>query len=80
MIGAFVARLQPGGMARALLATALAQALVAVVAVVGELGSPGSGPAELLILNGSFVALWVGSALLFRRSSARRSEGNRRLE
>jgi hypothetical protein len=30
------------------------------------LGSPWSGPGELLILNGFFVALFVGSALLFR--------------
>jgi hypothetical protein len=66
IIGAIIARFRPHGMARALLATALAQALVAVIALIIGLGSPWSGPAELLALNGFFVALFVGSALLFR--------------
>ena len=70
IIGAFLARLKPQGMARALFATALAQALVAVIALVGGLGSPGSGRLEILLLNGFFIVLFVGSALLFRRASA----------
>jgi hypothetical protein len=53
-------------MARALFATALAQALVAVIVLVFGLGSPWSPPLEILALNGFFVALFVGSALLFR--------------
>ena len=79
-IGAIIARFQPHGMARALFATALAQALVAVIALIAELGSPWIGPGEILILNGFFIALWVGSALLFRRTSATGSKWNRRLE
>jgi hypothetical protein len=55
-------------MAGALFATALAQALVAVIVLLFGLGSPWSGPAEILILNGFFVALFVGSALLFRHA------------
>jgi hypothetical protein len=69
IIGALIARFQSYGMARALFATALAQALVAVIAVIAGLGSPWSGPIEILLLNGFFVALFVGSALLFRRAS-----------
>ena len=65
IIGAIVARLQPHGMARTLLAMALAQTLVAVIALVAGLGAPLSGPVEILILNGFFVALFVGSAWLF---------------
>ena len=68
IIGAIVARLRPPGMARALFATALAQALVAGIALIFGLGLPWSGPAEILILNGFFVALFVGSALLFRNA------------
>ena len=64
--GAIIARFQPPGMARALFATALAQALVAVIALIFGLGSPWSPPVEILALNGFFVALFVGSALLFR--------------
>jgi hypothetical protein len=52
-------------MARALFATALAQALVAVIALIIGLGLPWSPPVEVLALNGFFVALFVGSALLF---------------
>ncbi len=52
-----------------LFATALAQALVAVIALIAGLGSPWSGPLEILVLNGFFVALFVGSAWLFRRAA-----------
>ena len=68
IIGAIIARLRPHGMARALFATALAQALVAVIALIFGLGLPWSPPVEILILNGFFVALFVGSALLFRHA------------
>lgn len=74
IIGALVARFQPRGMARALFATALAQALVAVIALVAGLGYPWSGPLEILVLNGFFVALFVGSAWLFRRAARQRPE------
>ena len=69
IIGAIIARLQPHGMARALFATAFAQALVAVIALIGGLGLPWSGPAEILGLNGFFIVLFAGSALLFRRAA-----------
>lgn len=71
-IGAIIARFQPQGMARALFATALAQALVAVIAMIAW-----EQYFEILILNGFFIALWVGSALLFRRASAMGSKRNR---
>jgi hypothetical protein len=68
IIGAIVARFRQQGMARALFATALAQALVAVIALIIGLSSPWSPPGlfETLILNGFFVAMFAGSALLFR--------------
>ncbi len=69
IIGAFIARFRPRGMARALFATALAQGLIAVIAILAGLGQPYSGPLELLGLNGFFVALFVGSAWLFRRAA-----------
>ncbi len=74
VVGAFLARFQPLGMARALFATALAQALVGAIALVARLGYPYSGPLELVGLNGFFVALFVGSALLFRRAAYGRAE------
>jgi len=66
IIGAIVARFRPHGMARALFATALVQALVAGIVLIFGLGLPWSPPLEILALNGFFVALFVGSALLFR--------------
>src|SRR4028119_1985403 len=68
IVGAIVARLRPHEMARALFATALAQAAVAVSAVIFGLGLPWSPPLEILALNGFFVGLFVGSALLFRNA------------
>jgi hypothetical protein len=69
IIGAIVARFRPHGMARALFATALAQASVAVIALIFGLGLPWSPPVEILALNGFFVGLFVGSALLFRHAA-----------
>lgn len=64
IIGAIIARFRPQGMARALFATALAQALVAVIAMIAW-----AQYLEILMLNGFFVALWIGSALLFRKAA-----------
>ena len=69
LIGAVIARFRPHGMARALFATALAQALVAVIALALGLGLPWSPPVEILGLNGFFVALFLGSAWLFRNAA-----------
>lgn len=69
ILGAVIARFRPQGMARALVATALAQAVVGLIAIFGGLGRPWSGPLELVLLNGIFVALFVGSAWLFRRAA-----------
>jgi hypothetical protein len=52
-----------------LFATAIAQALVAAIALIAGLGYPASPPLEILTLNGFFVALFVGSALLFRNAA-----------
>ena len=68
-IGAVIVRFRPEGMARVLFATALAQTLVAVLALVGRMGSPYSGPLEILTINGFFVALFVGSARLFWKAA-----------
>jgi hypothetical protein len=71
IIGAIIARFRPRGMARALFATALAQVLIAVIALVTGLGSSGPiWPRDVLIATGFFATLWFGSALLFRRASA----------
>jgi CHASE2 domain-containing sensor protein len=74
IIGAIIARFQPHGMARALFATAIAQASVAAIALIAGLGLPWSPPAEIILLNGFFIALFAGSAWLFRRAARRQPE------
>jgi uncharacterized membrane protein YdcZ (DUF606 family) len=69
LIAALISRFQPLGMARAMFATTLAQMLVAVIALLAGWSSPGSGPLEIVALNGLFAALFVGSALLFRKAA-----------
>lgn len=70
IVGALVARFRPRGMAAALAATALAQALVAVIALGAGLG--GTNPRiEIMGLNGMFVALFLTSAWLFQRAGER---------
>jgi hypothetical protein len=62
LIGAVLARRRSAGMARAMLATALAQGLLSVVASVAGLRHP-------LPAAAVFVALWLLAAALFRRSA-----------
>ena len=74
--GACVARFRPLGMVRALLATALAQALVPVIALLIWQPQLTWGVVKGFGANAFFVVLWVGAALLFRRASASGSNGN----
>ena len=68
-IGTIIARFRPHGMSRTLFAMALAQALVAVIALIFGLGLPWSPPVEILAVNAFFVTLFVGSASLFRHAT-----------
>ena len=62
IIGAIITRFQPQGMARALITTALAQALVGVIALA-------MGSVEAVVLTVFFAALWLTSAWLFRKAA-----------
>ncbi len=63
VLGAALARLRPAGMARAMLATAVAQAAASVVALIVD------GTA-VFVLTAVFAVLWAVSAALFRRAAA----------
>ncbi len=69
IVGTLIARFEPRAMSRALFATALAQVVVTVIALAAGLGSPVSGPGEILFLNTFFVALWLTSAWLFEKAA-----------
>lgn len=68
-VGALIARFRARGMARAMFATALATAAVAVIAYAAGMSTPGEWLRELVFLNGFFVALFAGSAVLFREAA-----------
>lgn len=67
--GAIVARLRAHGMAYALLAMAVAQAVVAGIALFAGLGLPWSGAIEILVLNAFFIGMFAAAAWLFRHSA-----------
>jgi hypothetical protein len=69
ILGAIIARFQPRGMARAMFATALTLALVAVIALIAGIVPAYNSAFEVLGITGFYVALFVGSALLFRHAA-----------
>jgi len=72
IIGTAIARFRPAGMARALFATALAQAVVLAIALM--IRNPQVTPWTAAVVRGFggnafFGMLFVGSALLFRTAA-----------
>jgi hypothetical protein len=81
IVGAIIARFQPHGMARALFATAIAQALVAAIALIASMQHASySSVSEIAALNGFFVALFLGSAWLFRKAAREQTPAGAGLE
>ena len=75
--GAIVARLQPDGMARAMLVTSAATILVGVIALMlGKHRAEYSSVIEILGLTGMFATLFAGSAWLFRSAAAQQGCGD----
>lgn len=72
--GSVLARFRPGGMALAMFAAAAAQLLVAVLALVLRLGSPGyAGLYEVVLGTSLFLSLWLVSGGLLRLAAERRA-------
>ncbi len=68
--GALIARFRARGLARALYATAIAQVLVAVIAIVMRLGASGPAwPRGILVLTAMFSAAWLVSGWLFGKAA-----------
>jgi hypothetical protein len=70
VIGSIFSRLKPQGMALTLIAMAIAQAVIALIAVFAGLGVPWSGPMEILLLNSFFIVMFLASAWLFSKANA----------
>ncbi|WP_426244469.1 hypothetical protein [Nocardioides sp. LHG3406-4] len=73
VVGTVVARLRAPGMALVLMATAGAQALVTVVALVVGLPPEGASVADILVVNAMYAGLFTLSAWLFRQASEARA-------
>lgn len=70
LIGALTARFQPAGMARTLVAMAIAQSLVAAIALMTvDHDAPGSSIPDILAINAFFATLFLTSALLFHHAA-----------
>ena len=69
-MGALIARLQATHMSAVLSVTAGLQLLVAVITLLAGWATPVSWAWAMLLINGVFTALWVASALLFRKAAA----------
>lgn len=68
--GGCAARFRPKGMSLALLAAAMAQAAIGVIALAGDLGSEGIGwPRDVIVLTIFYTGLWTTAGVLFRLSA-----------
>ncbi len=72
VIGVILARFKSRGMSLALYATALAQVTVTAVALAPGMNLPFSWAVEIVTINGFFIALFLGSGVLFSRSMERK--------
>lgn len=77
IVGAAIARLRALAMVRVLLAMAAALAAITIIAIVNGLGQPWSGPTELILLNGFFIAAFASCAWMFNRSTRSSSRAAR---
>lgn len=69
-VGAYAARGEPGGMARAMLGVAAVQALLAIaIATAPSTQRDPMGATGVLLLSAFFGFLWLISAALFRKAS-----------
>lgn len=81
LIGAFSVRFQSERMAYVMFAMAVAQALVAIIALVGGMyQSPPSSVVQIIGVNGFFITLFIISAFLFRYAKQELSATNNDVE
>lgn len=75
IIGAFLARFKSQGMSLTLFSMAVAQAIIAVIALfTGMAEVPGGSVYEIIAVNGFFIMLFVVAGLLFRYAAQEESQ------
>ena len=80
LAGAIIARFEPHGMSRAMIATALTQITVAIIALAGRMGDNADDRwwLDIVGVTAIFVALWLLSAWLFRKANVAEVHSTRR--
>lgn len=73
-IGALIARFRAEGMAKALFAMAVVQALIAVIALAAGMVPTYNTTFEIVGINAIFIVLFVGAGWLFREAARRELE------
>lgn len=67
--GVIISRFKPQGISFALLATAITQVIVVVIAYFEGNGNTFKELREMILVNGFFIVLWLIAALLFRKAA-----------
>lgn len=81
IIGALSARFKPQGMIRTMFAMALAQGLIAAIALIGGFyQTPPSTVFHIIGVNGFFITLFVVAAMLFRYAEQEEIPANENIE
>lgn len=80
IIGVVISRFKPQGISFALLATAIAQVIVVVIAYFERNGNTFNELRELILVNGFFIVLWLIAALLFRKAALSDVNNNMKLK
>lgn len=69
VVGAVIAQFKPKGMSLALLATAITELIIVIIAYTEGNGSTFKDFLELITVNGFFIALWIISSTLYLQSA-----------
>jgi hypothetical protein len=73
MLGAFLARFRPAGMALAMFAAAGTMVLVSVIALIAGMVPEFNSAFEILSITAFYVGLFVGSGVLFQEAARGKS-------
>lgn len=77
LVGSALSRFQPAGMARVGMVNAIGMVVIAVLALVFDVGVTGPvWPLDVVWITAFFAGLWAGSTWFFRQADALQKEGS----
>ncbi len=69
IVGSVTVQFRAGGMAVVFILMALTQGLIGLIAILAKLNGAQTDALELVAINGVFIALFFGAAMLFRQAA-----------